>query len=124
MATAALMIVAWRFDRYRVGILASFVGGSLSVIALVALSLSFRTNLNEDFIGDNYVSKFARSGVEAILEFADHGFLEADARAIRDLQAAPDLKAAPRRLVMRHANSRTSSCCTMNSVSTLRQRPE
>ncbi len=65
------------------------------MIALVALSLSFPTNLNEDFIGNNYVSKFARTGVEAILEFADHGFLEADARAARDLKAAPDLKRAP-----------------------------
>ena len=94
-ATAALMIVAWRFDRYRVGVRVSLVGSSLSVIALVTLSLSFPTNLNEDFIGNNYVSKFARTGVEAILEFADHGFLEADARAARDLKAAPDLKRAP-----------------------------
>jgi phosphoglycerol transferase MdoB-like AlkP superfamily enzyme len=94
-ATAAIMIVAWRFDRYRVGVLASLVGSSLSVIALVALSLSFPTNLNEDFIGDNFVSKFARTGVEAIHEFADHGFLESDAHAAGDLRAAPDLKAAP-----------------------------
>ena len=39
--------------------------------ALVELSLSFPTNLQEDFISRNYVSKFARTGVEAIHELYD-----------------------------------------------------
>ena len=87
-ATAGLLIAAWRFDRYRVGVRASLVGGSLCLAALVALSLSFPTGLHEDFVGENYVSKFARTGVEAIHEFAAHGFLESDASVTGSLNAA------------------------------------
>ncbi len=88
-ATAALLIAAWRFDRYRVGVRTSLVGASLCIVALVTLSRSVPTDLHEDFIGQNYVSKFARTGVEAIHEFADHGFLESDASASGSLNAAP-----------------------------------
>ena len=86
--------------------------------ALVALSLSFPTDLNEDFISQNYVSKFARTGVEAIHELVTHGYLESDA------SVAERLKRRRRRPAIRHANSRTLSCCMMNPVSTLRRRPE
>jgi hypothetical protein len=90
LATAALLIAIWRLDRYRVGPRTSLVGGLLSVFALVTLSLSFPTDLNEDFIGQNYVSKFARTGVEAIHEFSAHGFLESDASVTGSLDATPD----------------------------------
>jgi hypothetical protein len=78
-ATAALLIAACRLDPYRVRARSSLVGGALSMVALIALSLSFPTDLQEDFISRNYVSKFARTGVEAIHEFASHGYLESDA---------------------------------------------
>ncbi len=96
-ATAALLIAAWRFDRYRVGVRASLVGGSLCMAALVALSLSFPTGLHEDFVGQNYVSKFARTGVEAVHEFAAHGFLESDASVTGSLNAAPVAACHPSR---------------------------
>ena len=50
------------------------IGGSLCMGALVALSLSFPTDLHEDFFSRNYVSKFARTGVEAIHELIVHGY--------------------------------------------------
>jgi hypothetical protein len=87
--TAAALIAAWRFDRYRVGLRTSLAGASLCMVGLVTLSLSFPTDLHEDFIGQNYVSKFARTGVEAIHEFADHGFLESDSSVNGSLDAAP-----------------------------------
>ena len=96
-ATAALLIAAWRFDRHRVGVRTSLVGGSLCMVALVTLSLSFPTDLHEDFIGQNYVSKFARTGVEAIHEFAAHGFLESDASVAGSLNAAPIAACHPSR---------------------------
>jgi len=88
-ATAAVLMAAWRLDRYRVGMRTSLIGASLCMAALVALSLSFPTDLHEDFIGRNYVSKFARTGVEAIHEFAAHGFLQSDASVTGSLNAAP-----------------------------------
>jgi len=83
--TATLLIVTWRLDPRRVGVRTSLIGGALSMTALVGLSLTFPTGLQEDFISQNYVSKFARSGVEAVHELATHGFLESDARVAGSL---------------------------------------
>ncbi|MGZ3349997.1 MAG: sulfatase-like hydrolase/transferase [Xanthobacteraceae bacterium] len=88
-ASAALLIAAWRLDRYRVSMRTSFAGASLCMAALAGLSLSFPTDLHEDFTGQNYVSKFARTGVEAVHEFSDHGFLESDASVNGSLNATP-----------------------------------
>ncbi len=87
--TAAVLIAAWRYDRHRVGLRTSLVGVTLSIAGLVALSLSFPTDLHEDFVGQNYVSKFARTGVEAIHEFSGHGFLQSDASVTGTLKPAP-----------------------------------
>jgi hypothetical protein len=76
-ATLAAIIVAWRLDHFRVSRRASLVGFSISAMALVAISLSCPTDLREDFIGQSYVSKFARTGVEAIHELSSRGYLEA-----------------------------------------------
>ena len=88
VATAALLILAWRLDPHRVGVRSSLAGGALCTAALVALSLSFPTDLQEDFISQNYVSKFARTGVEAIDELATHGYLESDAAVTGGLKLA------------------------------------
>jgi phosphoglycerol transferase MdoB-like AlkP superfamily enzyme len=83
--TAALLIATWRLDPRRVRVRTSLIGGALSMTALVGLSLAFPTGLQEDFISQNYVSKFARTGVEAVHELATHGFLESDARVAGSL---------------------------------------
>lgn len=77
VATLAAIIMAWRLDHYRVRLQASLAVFSISVVALAAISLSFPTDLREDFVGGSYVSKFARTGVEAIQELGSHGYLEA-----------------------------------------------
>jgi hypothetical protein len=87
-ATAALLIVTWRLDQYRVRMSSILLGGSLSTIALIVLSLSFPTELHEDFVGQDYVSKFARTGVEAIHEFAAHGYLDSGASVAENLKTA------------------------------------
>jgi len=87
--TAALLIAAWRLDRYRARMRTGLIGASLRMVALVALSLSFPTNLHEDFLDQNYVSKFARTGVEAIHEFSSHGYLESDVIVAERLKTAP-----------------------------------
>ena len=88
-ATVALLIAAWRFDALRVRVRSSLIGGALSMAALVALSLSFPTDLQEDFVGQNYVSKFARTGVELIHELVNHGYLESDAAVTGSLKLTP-----------------------------------
>jgi hypothetical protein len=87
-ATAALLIVTWRLDQYRMRVSSTVVGGSLSIVALIVLSLSFPTDLQEDFVGQDYVSKFARTGVEAIHEFASQGYLDSDESVVDKLETA------------------------------------
>jgi len=77
LATAVAIAVAWRLDRYRVSRRASLAGLSISAAAFVAVSLLWPTGLNEDFEGRSYVSKFARTGVEAAHELSSRGYLDA-----------------------------------------------
>jgi Sulfatase len=89
VATALLLIAAWRLDSRRVRLRSSLAIGVLCTTALAVLSLSFPSGLDEDFVSQNYVSKFARSGVEAIHEFASHGYLQADKTAAERLNVSP-----------------------------------
>jgi hypothetical protein len=86
VASAALLAVAWRFDPFRIRVRHSVVGGLAGMGTLVVLSLSLPTDLDEDFISQNYVLKFARSGVEAVHELATHGYLESDTSAAEALK--------------------------------------
>jgi len=85
-AAAALLGVAWRLDPFRIRVGTSVIGSSLCMGALVALSLLFPTDLYEDFFSQNYVSKFARTGVEAIRELIVHGYLESDVNVAERLK--------------------------------------
>ena len=76
VATAVVIAFVWRRDS-RVGRYTSLAGFAISLFALVAVSLLWPTDLAEDFEGKSYVSKFARSGVEAVHELATRGYLEA-----------------------------------------------
>jgi hypothetical protein len=92
LTAAALAIViaagvAWRLDRVRIRLWIRSAGGLLCLGSLVALSLARPTQLHEDFLGQNYVSKFARTGVEAIYELTTHGYLDADKTVSESLKA-------------------------------------
>jgi Sulfatase len=97
MVTAALTAVAWRLDPFRVRVRTGVIGGSLCTGAFVILSLWFPTDLYEDFFSQNYVSKFARTGVEAIHELIAHGYLESDAGVAEHLKSAPAATCNPSR---------------------------
>jgi hypothetical protein len=97
MGTAALTAVAWRLDPFRVHVRTSAIGGSLCMGAFVTLSLWFPTDLYEDFFSQNYVSKFARTSVEAIHELIAHGYLESDAGVAEHLKSAPTATCNPSR---------------------------
>ena len=89
VAVAALVVLAWRFDQFRVRLRVSAGGGTLCLGALMALSLPIPTILYEDFFSHNYVSKFARTGVEAIYELVTHGYMEWHAPSSERLKATP-----------------------------------
>jgi hypothetical protein len=75
--TIVMIIFVWRRDPNGVSRYATLICFLASVVALIAVSLVWPTNLTEDFEGKSYVSKFARSGVEAVHELASRGYLEA-----------------------------------------------
>jgi hypothetical protein len=77
IATIAVIVFLWRRDRIRVSHYAGLACFLMSLVALIAVSLLWPTGLTEDFEGKSYVSKFARSGVEAIHELTTRGYLEA-----------------------------------------------
>ncbi len=79
--TAVAIVIGWRLDRYHVRRQTSLAGLSASAATLVAVSLFWPTGLNEDFEGQSYVSKFARTGVEAVHELSSRGYLETTASA-------------------------------------------
>ena len=89
VTVAALVVLAWRSDPFRVRMRVSAGGSALCLGALVALSLSIPTDLYEDFFSHNYVSKFARTGVEAIYELVTHGYMESDTASAERLKATP-----------------------------------
>lgn len=74
-----LVIVAWRFDPFRVyrWKAAAALFGCLA--GLTALEVHLPLQPFEAFYGGNQVSQFARSGVDAISELLTHGMMEADA---------------------------------------------
>lgn len=79
VATGVVVSIAWRLDRSRVRLRTSLVGLLMSVAALAGVSLFWPTGLGEDFEGQSYVSKFARTGVEAVQELSSRGYLDVDA---------------------------------------------
>jgi hypothetical protein len=75
-ATAVAVAVAWRLDRHRIRPRDSVAGFAASAAALVTVSLLWPTGLTEDFEDRSYVSKFMRTGVEAIHELTTRGYLD------------------------------------------------
>jgi hypothetical protein len=92
---AMLLAIAWRLDPLRMRLRVSALGGTFCLAALTTLSLSFPTDLYEDFFGQNYVSKFARTGVEAMHELITHGYLDSDVAIAEHLKAPPVAACTP-----------------------------
>jgi hypothetical protein len=91
------IVVAWRLDRYRVNLQISLAGFSITTAALVVVSLFWPTGLSEDFEGRSYVSKFARTGVEAVHELSSRGYLDAAGSAHGHVTEVADAVCHPTR---------------------------
>src|SRR6516162_4410711 len=74
-----VLMLLWRIDPFRVRVRTSAICGALCTSGLVVLSAAYPADLYGEFFNRDYVSKFARSGIEAIYEFSTHGLLESDA---------------------------------------------
>jgi len=87
LAVVPLMGLIWWLDPFRLPRRHALAGATTCLAGLIGLSVAFPPEHWEMFIGNSYVSKFSRSGVEAIAEFTEHGFLESDAVAADRLKS-------------------------------------
>ena len=79
IAGVPVMVLLWRLDPFRVRRRTALIGAFTCLAALTGLSLTYPLSPGEAFGDDNYVSSFARSGVDAVSALMTHGLLESDA---------------------------------------------
>jgi hypothetical protein len=77
LGLAALMAI-WYFDPLRVRRRHALAGAAVSLVALAGLALAVPSDPWDEFYSENYVSKFARSGVTAVNDLLTRGILESD----------------------------------------------
>lgn len=85
LALAAICIVLWRIDPFRVPRRRALLAGIAGLLSLIGLTAIAPGNWWEVFADKNYVSKFARSGVQAVSELATHGMFDSAAVASTSL---------------------------------------
>jgi phosphoglycerol transferase MdoB-like AlkP superfamily enzyme len=88
LALIPVIAVIWRFDPFRVHRLKAAASALACVAGLAAVEMYRPMQPFEAYYGNNEVSSFARSGVDAISELLTHGLMESDAYAADRLQPA------------------------------------
>jgi len=81
-----LMYALWWLDPFRIRRLPALACKLACLAALVAYSLAWPDEAWRGFYDDGYLSKFARSGVTAVFDFINYGFMESDATADAQLK--------------------------------------
>jgi hypothetical protein len=81
LVTVPLMGALWWLDPFRIRRLPALACGLTCLAALTGYSLAYPDEAWRGYYDDGYLSKFARSGVNAVSDFVQFGFLEADASA-------------------------------------------
>src|SRR5712675_882640 len=72
-AAIPVLILLWHYDPFRVRRTVAAAGAVASVVGLVGLSHAIPMETYEGFYGNNFVSHFARSGVDAISALLQDG---------------------------------------------------
>jgi len=82
-----LAIAIWRLDPFRVHRGAAALGSAACLAGMAGLGLAYPVVPGEAFGDWNYVSHFARTGVDAVSAYLEQGFLESDPMTIGELRA-------------------------------------
>src|SRR6516225_9598174 len=89
------LTLLWLVDPFRVRLRVAVAGFAACAVALVGMALAFPQEEWDACAGENYVSKFSRSGVAAMSELVTHGYMEADATITDRLRTLPGSVCAP-----------------------------
>src|SRR6266487_2396187 len=89
------LVLIWWTDMLRVRLRTAGAGFMGCAAALLGVSLAFPQEEWDMFVGEGYVSKFARSGVTAISEFATRGYMDSDAAITDRLRTRPSEVCVP-----------------------------
>ncbi|HLZ01558.1 MAG TPA: sulfatase-like hydrolase/transferase [Bradyrhizobium sp.] len=81
LVTVPLMYALWWLDPFRVRRLPALACALFCLAALTGYALAYPDEDWRSYYDDGYLSKFARSGVTAVYDLLQYGFLEADATA-------------------------------------------
>jgi Sulfatase len=87
----------WRFDPFRVRRSRALLGAAACLAGLVGLAVAAPSDPWDEWNRENYVSKFARSGVTAVGDLVTRGVLESDTLVTEHLATATDGQYAPSR---------------------------
>jgi phosphoglycerol transferase MdoB-like AlkP superfamily enzyme len=76
-----LMYALWWLDPFRIRRLPAAAGALACLAALVGYAFAWPDEAWRGYYDDGYLSKFSRSGVTAVSDFINYGFMESDAVA-------------------------------------------
>jgi len=79
LVTIPLMYALWWLDPFRIRRLPALAGKLACLAALVGYSFTWPDEAWRGYYDDGYLSKFARSGVTAVSDFVNYGFMESEA---------------------------------------------
>ncbi|MGB8398574.1 sulfatase-like hydrolase/transferase [Bradyrhizobium sp.] len=86
LVTIPLMYALWWLDPFRIRRLPALTCKLTCLAALVGYSFAWPDEAWRGYYDDGYLSKFARSGVTAVSDFINYGFMESDAVATGHLK--------------------------------------
>src|SRR3954462_4620262 len=86
LVTIPLMYALWWLDPFRIRRLPALAGMLPFLAALVGYSFALPDDAWRSYYPDGYLSKFARSGVTAVSDFVNYGFMESDATVVGRLK--------------------------------------
>jgi phosphoglycerol transferase MdoB-like AlkP superfamily enzyme len=86
LVTLPLMYALWWLDPFRIRRLPAAAAALAFLAALVGYAFAWPDEAWRGYYDDGYLSKFARSGVTAVSDFINYGFMESDAVAAERLK--------------------------------------
>jgi Sulfatase len=79
LVTLPLMYALWWLDPFRIRRLPAAAGLLACLAALAGQAIAWPDEAWRGYYDDGYLSKFTRSGVTAVVDFMNYGFMESDA---------------------------------------------